>query len=217
MTERKNKVKAPKTSQKPTSIPFRKIPWSTLDALGSFLSAVLAAFALFVGISQFNSQTEELKYEREQRIKLDRPILSIDKNSVFDFKGIKQIKLVIKNVGVRPAYSLEINTIVLRRNNELSPVVYNQKDYAVNYSNPIFNQQEVNFVNNLLLLNNAEYFIKVTLKYYEENREGGYTENFYFKWKHTEDKDYFQDALYGIERDLAEQIDGFIKKNKNNE
>lgn len=100
---------------------------------------------------------------------------------------------------------------------ESSPVVCNQECNAVNYSNPIFNEQEINFINCLPLVDNAEYFIKATLKYCEENNEDDYSGNFCFKSKHTEDKDYFQDGLYGVERELAEQIDDFIKKNNNNE
>lgn len=177
--EKENKKRPPKPPQEPTSKSSLKILWSTIDALGSFLSAVLAAFALFVGISQFNSQTKELKYEREQRIKLGRPILSVDKNSVFDFKGINQIKLVIRNIGVRSEYNLEINTIVQRKKEESTYLVYNQKDYAVNYSNLIFNEQVVNFISNLTLIKNAEYFIKVTFQYYEEKKEEGYKEEIF--------------------------------------
>ena len=203
--------------EKKTYKPHKKsiLSSSTLDAFGSVLSAVVSAFALFVGISQFRTQTNELKYEREQRIKFDRPILSIEKNSVYNFKEIKQIKLVIKNIGVRPAYNLEARTIILRKNDEFSHMIYNQKDFIISYSNPIFNEQEVNFINNLNLVKNAEYYIRVSIQYYEENRKDWYKEDFYFKWKHSEDKEYLQDALYGIERELVEQIDDYIKKNNN--
>lgn len=203
--------------QNQTSPPKRNwtVLWSNIDAFGSIFGAVVSAFALFVGIYQFMKQTEELKYEREQRIKLDRPILSIDKNLVYDFKRIKQVKLVIKNVGVRPAYNLQIRTIVLCRNDKSSPLVYNQKNYSVIFSNPIFNEQEVNFVNNLGLVKNAEFYIKVNLQYFEENEKGSYDESFYFKWTHTDDPDFLQSALYGIEKELSVEIDDFIKMNNN--
>jgi hypothetical protein len=192
-----------------------KIPWNTLGAIGSFLSSLLALLALIIGIYQFRSQIKEMKFEREQKIKLDRPILSINDNLVFDFKGNKQIKLVIENVGVRPAYNVNIKTIVLRQDSLSSKLVYNQNDYSTNFTNPIFKEKKVNFINELPLTINAEYFIKVTLRYFEENKNIEYIEDFYFKWKHSEDKDYLQDALYGIEEIPKIQIEEFIKKNKN--
>lgn len=189
--------------------------WSVISSVVSSCAAIVA---IFIGVIQFNKsiektdqQIELIEKEAQLRIEENRPLISINKNKVYDFKSIKQYQLVIGNIGNRPAFDIEIKSSVVSLDKNLSnPVI--KEDSIYTYTNSINKEQEVRFVGNLELDNNYIYFIKTQVSYVDEvfSKQNPYTQSFYFKWSNIQDMDYLTDILYGAGKNEKKMIDKIL-------
>jgi hypothetical protein len=188
--------------------------WNAISSIGTVIASLAAIISIWIGIRQTNKsldrsdkQIELIVQERQIRIEENRPLITINKNSVYGLKDFKQFKLIIENIGIRPANNLKINNKVLSYTDNLFKLVDNS-DFT--FSNPINKNQEIEFFGNIQLVNSDTYFIVESITYTDALTNKQYTDNFYFKWTNLKDKELRDNVLYGIEIDIKGEIDNWI-------
>lgn len=195
--------------------------WEVISSVGSFISSIAAITAIVIGIYQYRStidrtdkQIAYLESEKNQKTEENRPLITIPKSYAAGIKDYWQFKLDIENIGVRPAYDMEIESTVISiddhfENYELSDKV------TYKYANPISKNTIISFIGNIYFKKYDTYFINVSIKYYDTITAKIYKDDFFFKWKNVTDKDYNKNIIYGMladERDKFNEIKIHLKR-----
>ena len=215
--------------------------WEVLSHISTLLATIISVLALFFGIYQYNvsiektdEQIEIMRLERKRLIGEGRPLITIDH---FEIENTNEepppnypkywvCSLFIKNIGIRPALDLTLQTTVLASNIE----EYYFEDTAslkilssdtINYSNPFPNQFMYGETLSINHGNYKRYRIKATLKYRDEYTDSLYSIDYYYLNQHTlwapYEIDEFDPNLKLVNLEHARFIDSMIVRlNKSN-
>jgi hypothetical protein len=196
---------------------FLLVSWDVISSVGSITSSLAAITAIVIGYFQFSNtidrtdqQIEYMKTEKSERLEENRPLLSILKTNSAGLKDFWQYLLQIENLGVRPAYALEIDSTVVSVSDDL-------KNYALSdrvtykFVNPLAKSSSLSFIGNIYFKAYQTYFIKASIKYLDTLNNKTYAEDFYFKWQKIEDKDYDSNLLYNMIAQEKERFDEILK------
>lgn len=195
--------------------------WNAIASIGTIISSITAVVAIFIGIFQFNKsidktdkQIELIQQETQSRFEENKPLITINKNFVAGLKGNKQFKLVIENIGTRPAYDVYLRSIVISANSDFSDSII-AAESTFSFSNPLNKGQEIEFFGNIPLKKTIYYFIKIKIDFFDNNTKSkqALSQEFYFKWTDIKDKDYRNDVLYGVDLKDKNKIDQLINNN----
>jgi hypothetical protein len=149
-----------------------------------------------------------MKTEKSERLEENRPLLSIQTTTSAPLKDFRQYMLQIDNLGVRPAYDLEVESTVISVSDDLknyeSSCVANFK-----FVNPL--SKSFGYIGNIYFKAYETYLIKATIKYTDTLNNKTFTENFYFKWQKIDDKDYNSNLLYLMISEEKEKLDEILK------
>lgn len=176
-------------------------------------SVMVSVVAIFVGIAQSNKsldradkQLELIRIESESRIEEGRPLLILSYNSVYKTGNGVQFRLGLKNIGKRPCLNLRVNSkSIFVIDSNFSKL----NNFEITYSNPVNNEQIVEFVGNIDSPIKYKCFVVISLQYEDILQNKLYQANFYYEIREILNYNTGQLALYGVDIDTKEKIEAW--------